>query len=579
MRFVAIGPRRLGATVGCGAVAIAAMIVNLARLRADAQAPPDSKAPNRQTTEPMIWEDVAASSGLSFRIHTGSRGHHDLPEIMGGGVAILDADGDGRPDIYLCNGGPIAGPAGQPDPPCRLYLNKGGWRFEDITERAGAPGPSYAMGTAVGDYDGDGRDDLFVTGWRDQRLYRNLGGGRFEDATRRAGLESKAWSTSAAFADLDGDGDLDLYVATYLDYDPDAAPFCAAPDGRRDFCGPEDFPAQADHLYRNHGDGTFSDVSKPAGIDLPEGRGLGVLVAELTGDNRPDIYVANDSSPCWLFANRGDLRFEEVGDEAGVARDGDGNVLSGMGVAQGDLDGDGLLDLVVANFYDRSTIAFRAQGTPRGVYRDGSSWMGLRAATHRVLGFGLLLIDFDGDGGVDLLQANGHVLDRERLGVPFAMRPTVLRNTGIPLRDVSAAAGAWAQRAVLGRGLAAADLDGDGRPDVVACALDAPAAILRNASTGGHHQGVELVDRSGRPAFGAKVRVLAGGRIRAGSIAAGGSYLASGQPRAWFGLGPAPSIDRIEVDWPWGPSEAWTRPAPAPGRRLKLRQGTGRSIR
>jgi hypothetical protein len=528
---------------------------------------------------PIAFEDVAASAGVSFRFDSGSRGKHDLPEVMGGGVAILDADGDGRLDIYLCNGGPIVAAAGEADPPCRLYRNRGGWRFEDITERAQAPGPSYAMGVAVGDYDGDGRDDLFVTGWRDQRLYRNLGGGRFEDTTRRAGLASVAWSTSAAFADLDGDGDLDLYVATYLDYDADSAPFCAAPDGRRDYCGPEDFRAQPDHLYRNNGDGTFTDVSKPAGIDLPGGRGLGVLIAELTGDNRPDIYVANDSSPCWLFTNRGNLRFEEIGEDAGVARDGNGDVLSGMGIAQGDLDGDGLLDLVVANFYDRSTVAFRAQGMPRGLYRDASSWLGLQTATRRVLGFGLLLVDFDGDGRVDLLQANGHVLDRERLGIPFAMRPTLLKSGGIPLEEVSATAGAWFQRPALGRGLAAGDLDGDGDPDVVAAALDAPAAVLRNDSDGGHHLGVELVDRAGRPAFGARIQVTAGGRIQCGSLAAGGSYLAACQPRVWFGVGKEMSVSRVEVDWPWGSSEAWTRPSPSPRGVLRLRQGTGRTIR
>jgi hypothetical protein len=572
------GTRTIRLDVGCATAIILATIAGAVPSWAPGQTPPETTAASR-APGPIIFEDMAASGGVSFRFHAGSRGRHDLPEVMGGGVAILDADGDGLPDIYFCNGGPIGADAGRPDPPCRLFRNRGGWRFDDITGRAGAPGPSYAMGAAVGDYDGDGRDDLFVTGWRDQRLYHNLGGGRFEDVTRRAGLGSKGWSTSAAFADLDGDGDLDLYVATYLDYDADAAPFCAAPDGRRDFCGPEDFPAQADHLYRNNGDGTFSDVSKQAGIDLPEGRGLGVLIAELTGDNRPDIYVANDSSPCWLFANRGNLRFEEVGEEAGVARDGDGNVLSGMGVAQGDVDGDGLLDLVVANFYDRSTVVFRAQGTPRGVYRDGSSWMGLHAATHRVLGFGLLLIDFDGDGATDLLQVNGHVLDRERLGVPFAMPPTLLRNNGIPLQDASPTAGPWFLRPALGRGIAAADLDGDGHPDVVACALDAPAAILRNATAGGHHLGVELVDRSGRPAYGARIRVMAGGRIRSGSLAAGGSYLTASQPRAWFGLGRSAAIDRIEVDWPWGTSEAWIRPAPAPGRRLRLRQGTGRPIR
>jgi hypothetical protein len=542
--------------------------------------PPDDPKAAIHTDRPILFEEVAASAGISFRFETGSRGQHDLPEVMGGGIAIFDADGDGSPDIYLCNGGPIGAAAGKADPPGRLYRNKGDWRFEDLNDRAGVPGPSYAMGAAAGDYDGDGRDDLFVTGWRDQRLYRNLGGGRFEDVTRRAGLTSDSWSTSAAFVDLDGDGDLDLYVATYLVYDPESAPFCAAPDGRRDYCGPEDFPAQPDHLYRNNGDGTFTDVSQQAGIDLTGGRGLGVLIAELTGDNRPDIYVANDSSPCWLFANKGNLIFEEIGEEAGVARDGDGEVLSGMGVAQGDLDGDGLLDLVVANFYDRSTVAFRAQGTPRGLYRDASSWLGLKVATRRVLGFGLLLVDFDGDGRVDLLQTNGHVLDRDRLGVPFSMRPTLLRNTAIPLQDASATAGSWFERAGLGRGLAVGDLDGDGRPDVVAAALDAPAAVLRNASAGGHHLGVELVDRAGRPAFGARVRLIAGGRIATGSLAAGGSYLSTSQPRIWFGLGhEAASVTRIEVEWPWGSSEGWNRPTPSPRGLLRLRQGTGRPIR
>ncbi len=179
---------------------------------------------------------------MSFRFNNGSRGKHDLPEIMGGGVALFDADGDGTLDIYLCNGGPINASIGNGDSPCRLYRNRGAWHFEDITIQSGMPGPSYAMGAAVGDYDGDGRADLFVTGWRDQRLYRNLGGGRFLDVTQRAGLISSLWSTSAAFADLDGDGDLDLYVATYLEYDPESPPYCAAPDGQRDYCGPEDFP-------------------------------------------------------------------------------------------------------------------------------------------------------------------------------------------------------------------------------------------------------------------------------------------------------------------------------------------------
>jgi enediyne biosynthesis protein E4 len=577
MRITRFDLRSARWTLGCTAAGILSIVAVLVPFRSNGQPPVEGKEESRPAG-PIVFQDVAASAGVSFRFATGSRGKHDLPEVMGGGVAILDADGDGLPDLYFCNGGPIGDPAGKPDPSCRLYRNKGNWQFEDITERAGAPGPSYAMGAAVGDYDGDGRDDLFVTGWRDQRLYRNLGGGTFEDATRRAGLTSDAWSTAVAFADLDGDGDQDLYVATYVDYDADDPPFCAAPDGRRDYCGPEDFRAQPDRLYRNNGDGTFTDFSREAGIDLRGGRGLGVVIAELTGDNRPDIYVANDSSACWLFANRGDLRFEEIGEESGVARDGDGEALSGMGVAHGDLDGDGLLDLVVANFYERSTIAFRAQGAPRGLYRDASSWLGLKAATRRVVGFGVVLVDFDGDGRLDLLQTNGHVLDRERLGTPFTMPPTLLRYTGIPLTDASTTAGPWFRQPALGRGLAVADLDGDGRPDAVACALDAPAAVLRNASEGGHHLGLELVDRAGRPAFGALARVTAGVRIITGSIDAGGSYLSACQPRAWFGLGRATSVSRVEVDWPWGSSEVWINPTLSPRGGLKLRQGTGRTF-
>ncbi len=504
------------------------------------------------------FRDVAAEANVNFRFDAGSRGKHDLPEIMGGGVALIDADGDGRLDLYFCNGGPIAPDAEGDDPPCRLYRNDGGGRFTDITDRAGAPGPRYAMGAAVGDYDGDGRDDLFVSGWGDQRLYRNAGG-RFDDVTDAAGLASDLWSTSAAFADLDDDGDLDLYVASYVRYDPKTAPYCAAPDGQRDYCGPEVFPAQPDRLYRNNGDGTFTDVSDDAGIALPGGRGLGVLIADMTGDRRLDVFVANDGTPCWLFENHGGLRFEEVGVTAGVAVDGSGQALSGMGIARGDVDGDRQPDLLVSNFHGRSTIGFQAIAP--GEYRDASRTFGLTVTTS-VLGFGLGLADFDNDGDLDLLQANGHVLDRARLGEPLAMRPLLLRNARGRFEDVSATAGPWFRQPILGRGVAVGDLDGDGRPDAVVAALDAPAAVLRNVSTAGHFLTLELVGKppACRQPIGAKVvpSWCAGARPRAGRRRQlSGGLVASGPSRprrcrtgrsagGRVAVGPGGGLDRRE---------------------------------
>jgi hypothetical protein len=432
------------------------------------------------------------------------------------------------------------------------------------------------MGAAPGDYDGDGRIDLLVTGFRDQRLYRNLGHGRFEDVTRSAGLQSDRWSTSAAFADLDGDGDLDLYVASYVEYDPGTAPYCAAPDGRRDYCGPEDFAAEVDRLYRNDGDGTFTDVTSRSGIAKARGRGLGVLIAELTGDHLPDIYVANDGDPCFLFANRGDLRFEEMGQTLGVARDGNGVNLSGMGIALGDLAGDRQLDLVVTNFLGRSTVLFEALRQQDGSrhYHGVGATLGVASATRPVLGFGIAIEDFDGDGWMDLAQVNGHVLDRARLGVPMAMRSTLLKGTRGRLVDVSASAGDWFVRPRLGRGLAVGDLDADGRPDLIVGALDTGATILRNESAPGRFVILELRDARGRPLVGTVVRARVGGREILRQVIAGGSYLSASQPRLFVGLGDAEQVDQVDVTWPWKTTtERWTRLRPRRIHQLQPGQG------
>jgi hypothetical protein len=530
-------------------------------------------APRWEAPVPKLqFKEVAAQSGIVFRFDTGSRRKHDLPEIMGGGGALIDVDSDGALDVYLCNGGPIGGTRDAPDPPSRLFHNKGNGTFEDWTERAKCPGPSFAMGAAVGDYDGDGRDDLFVTGWRDQRLYRNLGGGRFSDVTDRAGVGSDRWSTSAAFADLDDDGDLDLFVANYVSFDIKTAPFCAAPDGKRDYCGPEDFAGQAPRLYCNNGDGTFTDVSKRSGVDLSQGRGLGVLIADITGDRRLDVFVANDNTPCWLFANRGNLVFEEVGATAGVAFDGHGEMLAGMGIGWGDVDGDGFSDLFVTNFYGRSTIAFAGLG--QGRFQDVSSEWGSRSLTRQVLGFGIALEDFDGDGSLELLQANGHVLDRQRLGEPFAMQPNLARFVNGRFVDASKSAGVWFAERRLARGLAVGDLDGDGRPDAIVNCLDSPAALLHN-ETGARMVALELAAKppSHRSAIGARVEARVGSRIVARQVLAGGSYLSSSSRRLSVVVGHASQIDRLEVKWPSGRLEMW-KALQARGV-VRIEEGTG----
>ena len=485
---------------------------------------------------------------------------------------MIDGDGDGWPDLYLCNGGPISSAANPraDDPPCRYFRNLGNGKFAEATALANAPGPSFATGAAAADFNGDGRVDLFVSGWRDQRLYRNAGGGHFEDVTAPAGISSRFWSTSAAWADLDGDGDLDLYVANYLTYDPVTPPYCSAPDGKRDYCGPEDFPAEPDRLYRNNGDGTFTDVAREAGVLLPEGRGLGVLISDFTCDARPDIFVANDGTACWLFENLGKMKFREIGALAGAAFDGQGRALAGMGVALGDLDEDGLSDLVVSNFHGRSTVAFLA--IRQGLFADGSATSGLAAATRNVLGFGLALEDFDGDGWLDLIQANGHVLDRARLGIPSAMPPTLLRNQGGRFQDVSKEAGRWFTKSMLGRGLAVADLDRDGRPDVVVNSLDSPAALLKNTSAS-RSIVLTLVNRNGQVPFGATVQASIGGRELLRQLPSGGSYLSTSEPRIFLGSGNAPTVERLNVTWPWGLKENW-RNMPNTGS-LRIVEGTG----
>ena len=509
------------------------------------------------------FRDDAASAGLGFVFDNGRSSLRQLPETMAGGVGLLDYDNDGWLDVYVVQGGPFPPRPLPPPNGDRLFHNRGDGTFEDATERSGIArmAGGYGHGVAVGDVDNDGRPDLFLSRWRSYALYRNRGDGTFEEITDRAGLGGdRDWPTSAAFADLDNDGDLDLYVCHYLVWDAEHPTLCERPtqsgeaidpDRRYDYCMPNPFPARSDHLFRNDG-GRFVDVTARAGIVDRDGRGLGVVAADLDEDGRVDLFVANDSTANDLWHNLGGMKFEEAGISSGVACNAQGAFQSGMGTAVGDLDGDGLPDLTVTNFYGESTTFFQNLG--KGFFADRTAAIGLSAPSRYVLGFGIVLVDANNDGRLDLAQTNGHV-DDHRPAFPLDMPGLLLigRDQG-RLVDVTSKAGpVWAVPR-LGRALAAGDLDNDGRLDLVSVPQNTPLVFFHNqtVSSGGHAVSFLLEGtRSNRDGVGAVVTVTAGGRRRRAWRFGGGSYQSASDSRLHFGLG-QDRIDGVEVRWPSG---------------------------
>jgi tetratricopeptide (TPR) repeat protein len=516
----------------------------------------------RTTDRAPAFTDDADAVGLRFVHRNGQTRLRQLPETQSGGVAVLDYDGDGWLDVYCVQGGPFP-PEDSPSSSTvsrstaqgdRLFRNRGDGTFEDTTERSGIGGTShgYGHGITVGDYDNDGRPDLFVTRWRAYALYHNAGDGTFEDVTESAGLGGdRDWPTSAAFADLDGDGDLDLYVCHYLAWDARNPRICRDPQtSAYIYCMPHVLDTLPDHLFRNDG-GRFVDVTAEAGVVDRDGPGLGVVAADLDDDGRIDLYVANDGTANFLFRNKGGFRFEEVGVAAGVAAGGDGGFYSGMGVDCGDLDGDGRLDLVVTNFYGQGTTFYHNLG--RGSFADRTAAIGLLAASRSLLGFGVALFDCDDDGRLDLATANGHVNDL-RPNFPYAMPAQLLAGSvDGRLVDVSDRAGPPWRVPRIGRGLAAGDLDNDGRGDLLVLGQNAPLAYFHNLTRGGHSLTLRLEgNTSNRDGIGATVRILAGGREQVAQRMGGGSYQSASDPRLHFGLGPCRRVDSVEVRWPSG---------------------------
>ena len=502
------------------------------------------------------FEEVADRAGLRFRYESGASGNLFIADTMGGGVALLDYDGDGRLDVYLIGGCKLPVDSRTPATPNKLFRNLGDGLFQDVTEAAGVSGRGYGMGAAVGDYDSDGHDDLFVTGFGETILYHNRGDGTFEDVTRRAGVGSDRWTTAAGFGDLDGDGDLDLVVVTYVAADPRHLPDCRDPTGHAIHCPPSQFPAESDHLFRNNGDGTFTDVAREAGFDLPKGPGLGLAIADLDGDRRLDVFVANDATPNFLFRNLGGLKFAEVGVASGVAYDRSGHATASMGVVAADLDGDGRIDLFHTNFLDEGSTFLHNLGG--GLFVDATAASGLDAPSRPLTGFGAVAFDADNDGRIDLFTANGHVDDRPWLNQPMAQFPQFFRSKTDGAFTLATGVGPYFERPHVGRGVAAGDFDNDGRVDLVVIHRDEPAALLHNTTAAsGHWLGVRLVGgASGRTPIGAKVTCHAGGRTTVRWLTSGTSYLASQDQRLWFGLGASRIVDRIEVEWPAGNTQS-----------------------
>ena len=529
---------------------------------------------------PIVFIDVSRKAGLTgWRNITGSPEKRIIIEAKGSGVCLLDYDNDGWLDIYLVSGSTFGALSGKEHSPhAALFHNNHDGTFTDVTARAGVANDRWGLGCAVGDFDNDGWPDLYVTNVGSNRLFHNNHDGSFTDVAERAGValnddtpDVAVDHTGATFGDFDGDGKLDLFVAGYIRYNFKHPPLAGTEAvhnsvcqyrGVDVMCGPRGLTGASDHLFHNNGDGTFTDVSEKAGVSDPQKfYGLGALFADVNGDGRPDLIVANDSTPNYLYINRGNGTFDDQSFESGFALTQDGREVANMGIAAGDYENNGHLDLVSTDFSDDNDVVFNNDGT--GNFTDVSYKAGVAAPTMPFVGFGDGFLDYDNDGWKDLLIVNGHVypgVDKHPdWGMSYAQRPLLfhnMRNGTFEL--VPAVEGSGLATLQVGRGAAFGDLFNDGKIDVVINSLDQSPVLLRNVNPDKHHW-VELKliggPRSPRDAVGSTVYVTVAGVRQRGDVLSGGSYLSSNDMRLHFGLGDSSKVDAVEIHWPSGKVE------------------------
>jgi hypothetical protein len=586
---------RLNILSALGAVVCAITIASLVIANAQTHPQPQPSKQSSVRTRPRVpnaisFTDVTRAAGIDFHLTCGSPEKRYIMETMCGGVAVFDYDNDGWMDIYLVNGSTLEDLRAGKCHPGKLYRNNHDGTFTDVA-KSGLNHCGWGFGVAAGDYDNDGWEDLYVTYLDGGVLYHNNHDGTFTDVTAKADVGNTGhWGTSAAFGDYDGDGRLDLYVANYVDVDLEhlpefgQGPFCQY-RGIPVSCGPRGLKGGRDRLYHNNGDGTFTDVTEKLNVDSESYYGLGVLWLDYDEDGCLDLYVANDSSPSLLYHNNCHGGFDEVGAQAGVAYSADGREQAGMGVDTADYDNDGWPDIVKTNFSDDSNNLYHNDHS--GSFTDTAGAAGFGPISIPFLGFGVKFADFDNDGWPDIFVANGHVnpqVDQHSFGVTYAERPLLFHNMkDRKFEELGLRAGTAVQRRYVARGLAAADFQNRGAEDLIMTVMDGSPVLLRNSTTAGttgvparstNWLSIKTVGASSnRHGFGARVQIKADALTQTAEVGANSSFESASDPRLHFGLGTADSVDEITVHWPSGKVDKIGRESA--NQQLTIKEGNG----